>query len=68
MKDFINKIYTCEQERSMAWIVYGLLWAAVVILGAWLSRGSEHADALNIMILSLSTIAFLFTDRQRKNK
>jgi hypothetical protein len=68
MKDFINKIYTCEQEWSASWIVYGLLWAAVIILGSWLSRGSEHADALNIMILSLSTIAFLFTDRQRKNK
>ena len=68
MKDFIKKIYTCEKERSMAWIAYGLLWAAVIILGAWLSKGSEHADALNIMILSLSTIAFLFTDRQRKNK
>jgi hypothetical protein len=68
MKDLINKIYTCEQEGSASWIVYGLLWAAVIILGAWLSRGSEHADALNFMILSLSTIAFLFIDRQRKNK
>ena len=62
MKDFIKKIYTCEQERSMAWLVYGLLWAAVILLGAWLSRGSEYAVALNIMILSLSTIAFLFID------
>lgn len=68
MKNFIKKVYNCEQERSIAWIAYGLLWAAVIILGSWLSRGSEHADALNIMILSLSTIAFLFTDRQRKNK
>lgn len=68
MKNIIKKVYTCEQERSVSWIIYGSVWAAVIILGAWLSRGSEHADALNIMILSLSTIAFLFTDRQRKNK
>jgi hypothetical protein len=68
MKNFIKNVYTCEQERSMAWIAYGLLWAAVIILGSWLSLGSEHADALNIMILSLSTIAFLFTGPQQKNK
>lgn len=68
MKNIINKIYACERERFTAWIAYGLIWAAVIIMGSWLSRGSEHADALNIMLLSLSTIGFLFTDRQRKNK
>ena len=68
MKNFIKKIYACEQENSIAWLTYGLLWAAVILLGSWLARGSENADTLNIIIMSLSTIGFLFTDRLRKNK
>lgn len=68
MKGIINKIYACERESFTSWIAYGFVWATVILVGSWLSRGSEHANALSIMILSLSTIGFLFADRQRKNK
>lgn len=68
MKSFIKKVYACEKEGAVLWIANALLWAAVIIIGSWLIRGSEHANALYFIILSVSTTAFLLMDRQRKNK
>jgi len=68
MKSLINKVYNCEKDSAAIGIMNALLWAAVILLGSWLSRGSEHADALYIIILSASTVAFLFGERQRKNR
>ncbi len=68
MKNFIKKVYACEKESATQWIANALLWAAVIIIGAWLSRGSEHANALYFIILTASTAAFLYTDQRRKNK
>ena len=68
MKNLINRVYNCEKESASIGIVNALIWATVMILASWLSRGSENADALFIIILTASTTAFLFTDRQRKNK
>ncbi len=68
MKSFIKKIYACEKESAIQGIFNALLWAAIIIIGSWLIRGSEHANALYFIILITSTTAFLFTDRQRKNK
>ena len=68
MKNLIAKVYNCEKENAAIGILNGLLWAAVILLGAWLTRGSENADAVFIILLSASTTAFLFAERQRKNK
>ena len=68
MKDLINRVYNCEKDSVAVGIANALIWATVMILASWLTRGSENADALFIIILVGSTTAFLFTDRQRKNK
>ena len=68
MNNLIKKAYNCEKENASVSIINALIWAAVLIISSWLTRGTEHADALFIIILSASTTAFLFTDRQRKNK
>ena len=68
MKNLIKKAYTCEKENNAVWIINALIWATVLLISSWLIRGTEHADALFIIILSASTTAFLFTDRQRKSK
>ena len=68
MNNIVKKIHNCEKENSAALIINALIWAAVLIISSWLTRGTEHADTLFIIILSASTAAFLFTDRQRKNK
>lgn len=68
MKNLINRVYNCEKDSAAVGIANALIWATVMILASWLTRGSEHADALFIIILVGSTTAFLFTDRQRKNK
>lgn len=68
MKNLISRVYNCEKESASMGIANGLLWAIVMIVASWLSRGSENADALFIIIITASTTAFLFTDRQRKNK
>jgi hypothetical protein len=67
MKNLIQKVYSCEKESAGVGIANALIWAAVIIAASWLTRGSEHADALFVIILTASTTAFLFTDRQRKN-
>jgi hypothetical protein len=68
MKSLISKIYNCEKDGAAVGIANALVWAAVIIAASWLTRGSENADALYIIILSASTVSFLFTERQRKNK
>ncbi|MCA9950645.1 MAG: hypothetical protein KDE48_13430 [Anaerolineales bacterium] len=68
MKSFIKKVYACEKESAALWIANALFWAAVIIIGSWLSRGSTYANAFYFIILSVSTTAFLFIERQRKNK
>ena len=68
MKDLINRVYNCEKDSAAVGIANALIWATVMILASWLTRGSEYADALFMIILIGSTTAFLFTDRQRKNK
>jgi len=68
MKNLISRVYNCDKESASIGIINALIWAAVMILASWLTRGSENADALFMIILVGSTTAFLFTDRQRKNK
>jgi len=68
MKNLISRVYNCEKESASIGIANALLWAIVMIVASWLSRGSENADAFYIIIITGTTAAFLFTDRQRKNK
>jgi hypothetical protein len=68
MKSLIQKIYSCEKEKIAMSLGNALLWAAVIIVASWLTRGSENADTLFVIILSVATTAFLFTDRQQKNR
>ena len=68
MKNTIKKFYNCEREGNVNWLGYGLLWAAVILLGSWLSRDSQHAESLNMMLIGLSTVGFLATDRRNKTK
>lgn len=63
MKTLIQKISACEKSSASITIANALLWAAVILIASWLSRGSEQSDALFILILCASTTAFLFTDR-----
>ena len=68
MKNMIRKICNCEREGMVSGLAYGVLWAMVILVGSWLSRGSEHGDSVSMMLISLSTIGFLVTDRRRKTK
>lgn len=68
MKSLIHKVYNCDKKSAAAGIINGLIWALVIILGTWLTRGSDYADVLFIFMLSAFTIAFLFIERERKNK
>ena len=65
MKNLIQKIVACETHATTTRIANALLWAAVILITSWLSRGSENADAVFIMIISLAAAAFLVTDRQQ---
>lgn len=63
MSNLVKRIYQCEKNTNMVLIVNALVWAAVIILGSWLMRGSENADALFIVLLTGSTTMFLFSNR-----
>ena len=67
MKNLMRRIYNCETERTVKGIANGVLWASVILMGSWLGRGSENADALFILLLTASSTAFIFSDRKLKN-
>ena len=67
MKNLMSRIYNCEREQALKTIANGIVWASVILLGSWLSRGSENADAIFIILLTASTTAFLYSDRKLKN-
>ena len=67
MKSLINKVNNCEKDGAAFGIANAIVWAIVILVASWLTRGSENAEALFIIIISASTVAFLFGERQRKN-
>ena len=67
MKSLINKVNNCEKDGADFGVADAILWAIVILVASWLTRGSENADALFIIIITASTVAFLFGENQRKN-
>jgi len=68
MKNFNGKEPVQEKQRSPMWLFNALFWAAVILIGSWLSRDSANANALYFIILTGSTMAFLGIDQRLKNK
>jgi hypothetical protein len=66
MKNLIQKIGTCESNNATIAIGNALLWAAVMLATAWLTRGSEHAESIFLVLLCASTTSLLLIDRYQK--
>ena len=56
MKNLIKR--ACSWENGMNQIVMALFWASAILIGSWLTRGSENADAIFLILLVGSSSVF----------
>lgn len=62
MKTFIQKLIACETNNIA--IAHAILWAAVILATSWLTRGTDNAETVLIIMIGAASSAILFNHRK----